>query len=85
MLSDDDRLALLQVNRELMARGYVAQAARAPGYARLYRAVIDGAIPAEQIGKSWSIRRGDLPLVAAVFGLVPTSTASAHHTAVEHA
>ena len=85
MMNDNDRIALLQVNRELMARGYVAQAAQAPGYARLYRAVIDGAIPAEQIGRSWSIRRGDLPLVAAAFGLVPPSAASAHHAAVEHA
>lgn len=85
MMNDNDRIALLQVNRELMAHGYVSQVAQAPGYARLYRAAIDGAIPAEQIGRSWSIRRGDLPKVAAVFGLVPASVASAHHAAVEHA
>ena len=85
MLSDDDRIALLHVNRELMACGYAAQVAQAPGYARLYRAVIDGVIPAEQIGRNWSIRRGDLPKVAAAFNLAPPSAASAPRAAVEHA
>ncbi len=82
-MSDEDRIPLLHVNRELTAGGFAAQS---PGYDRLYKGAINGLFPAEQVvSNRWSIRRGDLPKVAAAFGLAPISQARAQHAAVEHA
>lgn len=35
----------------------------------IYRAVLDGRIPAEFKSNAWWVRRSDLPAVAAVFGI----------------
>lgn len=82
---DNDDIFLLDVNPELAAAGFVTHAAQAPGYGRVYRAAIDGRFPTTRTGRRLSIRRADLPLVAAVFGLVPTSAASAPRALVESA
>ncbi len=82
-MSDEDRIPLLHVNRELISGGF---AARSPGYDRLYKGAINGLFPAEQVvSNRWSVRRGDLPKVAAAFGLAPISQAPAPRAAVEHA
>ncbi len=82
-MSDEDRIPLLHVNRELIAGGFAAQA---PGYDRLYKGAINGLFPADQsVNGRWSIRRSDLPKVVAAFRLAPTSPASASRAAVEHA
>ena len=83
-MSDEDRIPLLHVNRELVASGFAAQA---PGYDRLYKGAINGLFPADQmVSNRWSIRRGDLPKVAAAFGLAKASApARASRVAVEHA
>jgi len=52
--------------------------------------MINGLFPAEQVvSNRWSIRCGDLPKVAAAFGLAPAAKASkptrAPRAAVEHA
>ena len=39
-----------------------------PGYAPLYRAVLDGSIPATNIRGRWYIRRADLPIIGRRFG-----------------
>ncbi len=78
-MSDEDRIPLLRVIRELIAIGWAAQPL---GYDRLYKGAINGLFPAEQlVSNRWSVRRGDLPKVAAAFGLVPTR---ADRAAVEH-
>ena len=82
---DDENLSILQVNPELIAGGYVAQAAQAPGYDRIYRAAINGLFPTTRVGRRLSVCRSDLPKVAAAFGLAPTSAASAPHALAESA
>lgn len=65
-MSDEDRIPLMHVSRALIAGGFVAQA---PGYDRLYKGAINGLFPADQVmSNRWSVRRGDLPKVAAAFG-----------------
>lgn len=65
------QILLPQVPRELVAGGFTDKPV---DYARVYRAVLSGAIPAEQVTTNrWSILRGDLPVVARVLGLIPVA------------
>ncbi|MGI4941318.1 MAG: hypothetical protein ACRYHQ_12300 [Janthinobacterium lividum] len=77
MLSKEDRdsIPLRQVNGWLIDSGF---AAPGPGYDRIYKGVLNGLFPGVQSANGrWSIRRNDLPKVAAWFGTDPTSAASA--------
>lgn len=49
----------------------------APTYARCYRAVLDGTIPAEKVGREWQVADVDLPTVERVLGLTSMQAASA--------
>ncbi len=83
-MPDPDLIPLTHLGRELVAGGFAAQS---PGYDRLYRGALNGTFPAEQVvSNRWSVRRGDLPAVAAAFGLAPAAEmARAPRAAVEHA
>ena len=48
---------------------------RAPNYQALYRAVIDGRIPAERHDGRWWLRHEDMPEIARTFGLPVPSEA----------
>ena len=79
-MPDHDLIPLTHLGRELVAGGFVAQP---PSYDRLYRGALNAAFPCEQVvSNRWSVRRGDLPKVAAAFGLAPIR---ANRAAVEHA
>jgi len=79
-MSDEDRVPLLRVLRALADLGFSTQCL---SYDRAYKGAINGLFPAEQVvSNRWSVRRGDLPKVAAAFGLAPISQARA---AAEHA
>lgn len=83
MLSKEDRdsIPLRQVNSWLIDSGF---AAPGPGYDRIYKGVLNGLFPAEQsVNGRWSIRRGDLPKVAAWFGMIPLSAAGAPRVAAD--
>jgi hypothetical protein len=85
MLSNKDRdsIPLRHVNGWLVDSGFATQG---PGYDRIYKAALNGLFPAEQsMNGRWSVRRSNLPLVAAAFNLTPISAASAPRAAVEHA
>lgn len=82
-MSDEDRVPLLRVRPELAELGFPTQSL---SYERTYKGAINGLFPAEQVvSNRWSVRRGDLPKVAAAFGLAPVSQAHAPRAAVEHA
>lgn len=40
-----------------------------PPYQRLYHRVLDGVIPAEQVGRRWYVRKDDLPAVIAALNI----------------
>jgi hypothetical protein len=42
-----------------------------PGYRKLHMLACDGKIPAQQVGRFWSVKRSDLPAVIAALGLLP--------------
>lgn len=66
-----DWIRLTHLARALVADGFTDKPV---DYARIYRAVLSGAIPAEQvITNRWSIRRADLPVVASALGLMPAA------------
>jgi hypothetical protein len=44
-----------------------------PSYAAVYRAVLDGALPAEQTRGRWFISPADLDTIARHFGMTPKS------------
>jgi hypothetical protein len=46
-----------------------------PSYASLYRAVLDGRLPAVRNSRSWEVDEADLPEVARTLGLAPAPTA----------
>ena len=86
-MPDQDLIALPHLARELVASGF---SSRPVAYDRLYRGVLSGLFPAEQVTSNrWSVRRSDLPKVAAAFGLAkasaPNPTVRAPRAAVEHA
>lgn len=82
-MPDQDMIPLTHLGRALVAGGFAAQS---PGYDRLYRGALNGTFPAEQVvSNRWSVRRDDLPKVAAAFGLAPAAElARAARAVVEH-
>ena len=74
-MSDVDSIRLTHLAPELVRSGL---AERPPSYQRLYKGVLSGMFPAEQsdVGR-WSVRRGDLPLVASALGLQRSSEKTA--------
>lgn len=83
-MPDQDLIPLTHLGRELVASGFAVQS---PSYDRLYRGALNASFPAEQVvSNRWSVRRGDLPKVAAAFGLTPASKLPrTSRAAVEHA
>lgn len=86
-MSDEDRVPLLRVMLALANLGYDIKAL---SYDRLYKGAINGSFDADQVvSNRWSVRRDDLPRVAAAFGLVSVVKASkpvrTSRAAVEHA
>ena len=62
-----DRIGAPQIARALMADGFTDQPV---GYGAIYRGILSGAFPAEQMsGNRWTVSRADLPKVAAALGL----------------
>ena len=62
---------LPQLSRKLAER--TGQAA--PGYRRIYKAIVDGQVRAEKIGREWVIDDDQLPTLERVLGLTtPTVT-----------
>ena len=47
----------------------------APGYNRCRRAILDGVIPAQKIGREWFVADADLPAAEEALGLVPAAPA----------
>jgi len=73
-MADLDLIPLPHVGRELVAGGF---ASHSPGYDRLYKGAVNALFPAEQVvSNRWSVRRVDLPKVAAAFRLTPDTKAS---------
>ena len=46
-----------------------------PAYNRCYRAVLDGLVPAEKVGREWRVADSDLPVAERVLGLTPAAEA----------
>ena len=68
-LAGTDRIGAPQLARALIAGGYTDQPV---GYGPIYRGILSGAIPAEQVNSNrWTVSRADLPKVAAALGLRP--------------
>ena len=68
----DDQISLADAPREINSLG-----ARVT-YQQLYRAVLDGRVPAERgTGNRWRIRKADLPKIARSFGADGDSVAAA--------
>jgi len=65
MHDNPDRIPLALVPREL---AYLTDG-QPPTYRRVYKAVLDYAVPAEQENGRWNISRADLPLFAEHFGM----------------
>jgi hypothetical protein len=57
-----------QIPSELVREGY-AEPETAPRYRRVYNAILDGRIPAEQVNGRYRIARSHLPQIAELFGL----------------
>ena len=49
----------------------------APAYGRCYKAILDGLIPAEKIGREWHVSDSDLATAERVLGLSPLSVQAA--------
>ena len=47
----------------------------APGYNRCRRAILDGVIPAQKIGREWFVADADLPAAEEALGLVSAGPA----------
>jgi hypothetical protein len=62
-----DKIPLTSVSRELAA----LTNAQAPSYRKIYLAVLDGTIPAEQVNGRWHVQRGNLRKIAETFGMAP--------------
>ncbi len=82
--SVDDRVGLARLLIALNLAGYTGRSS----YDRVYRAVVNGLIPAVSApgaGSRYEIRRSDFPTAAAVLGLKPpAASVSAPHAAAEH-
>jgi hypothetical protein len=64
---ETDRIGAPQLARALIADGW---ADRPVPYGAIYRGILSGAIPAEQVSSNrWTVSRADLPKVAAALGL----------------
>ncbi len=50
-----------------------------PGYARVLRAALDGALPARRVGGRWFVAEGDLGAAAAALGMATPATKPARH------
>ncbi len=83
-MSYQDTIPLTHLGRELVAGGFATQS---PGYDRLYKGAVNGTFPAEQmVSNRWTVRRIDLPKVAAAFGFASAVKAGQpSRAAVEHA
>jgi hypothetical protein len=57
-----------EIPSELIREGF-AEPETAPRYRRVYNAILDGRIPAEQVNGRYRIARSTLPYIAALFGL----------------
>lgn len=65
-----DRTPLTYVPRKIRALGYAP-----PTYPQVYRAALNGSIPAEQVVTNrWSVRDVDLPKVITALGLKRVSS-----------
>ena len=64
----DDLLSIVDLMQELRQRY-----GRAPAYNTLWHALARGEIPAERVGRSWRVSRGDVPRVATAVGLAATA------------
>lgn len=49
----------------------------APSYIRCYKAILDGLIPAEKVGREWRVADSDLATAERVLGLSPEPARSA--------
>jgi len=68
MPSENNVVALTRLSREL--RALAADGRTVPSYARLYRGVLNGEIPAEQdASRRWWIARDALPDIARQLGV----------------
>lgn len=68
-MSNLDLIPLTRLAREFAAGGFTDQPVN---YAQVYRAVVSGAIPAEQaVSGRWGVRRADLSAAATALGLTP--------------
>ena len=56
-----NRIPLTELGRALVEHGATVS------YPRLWRAVCDGRIPAERVGRQWFINPDDLPVIAEAF------------------
>jgi len=55
-----DNIPLTDAPRALRAHGLSTT------YQRLWRAVVNGEVPAERVGKKWHVREADLPIIAQI-------------------
>ncbi len=46
----------------------------APAYHRCYKAILDGKLPAERVGREWHVADSDLPLAERLLGLSAPTT-----------
>jgi len=73
-MSASQNIPLVELSPEL--RRLVERDQRVPIYRQLYDAVVNGRIPAERDGRSWTVRRENLPLVLEAFGLTAAANAA---------
>jgi excisionase family DNA binding protein len=71
--SPDDRLPIAKLLREFRDKADALlidrQALESVTYRTVYRRILDGQLPAEKMGRDWSVRRADFPAVILVLGL----------------
>ncbi len=63
-MNEQNNIALPIASRDL-----AELTGKSVSYSRLYKAVLDGTVPAERVGSRWFLRRADLPVVAGILGL----------------
>jgi hypothetical protein len=71
MSGESDDLELPEVLVKLRAEHGVSTT-----YHLLWKAVVEGRVPAHRVGKRWKVRPNDTPQVAVVLGVQPSAVAA---------
>jgi hypothetical protein len=66
----DDDLDLISLRETLQKKHGLA----APTYSRLWRAAVNGHIPARRVRRVWHVRKDDIPLAEAYYELTAPAT-----------